>query len=1055
MSIEGTPMTDINALNLRTLCTPKDDVFSNQVDEEVWDISQLHDKSFDAKKFFDNNYRTEGMKVLYTKAFQRLLGNSQGESGIIELSQAMGGGKTHNMFALGLLAQHLDMRPGQLDDIFPNHTALGKVETLVFTGRDSNDIFWAELAKQLGKPAFGINPPVAPSRQEWINLLQGSPKIIFLDELPPYLNNAKTIQIGAGTLLDVCKTAIANLFAALQAPELSNILVVFASLDATAYEEGGSAISDALKEVTMESKRLSTSITPVDNTKDELIDILRKRQFVSLPSDEEIEKVARAYKEAHEDAKKAGLTISSSEELYTAIKRTYPFHPSFLETFKKFNENLNWQKTRGTIRLVKKSVAYVYSTDIAEQEMLLEVHHFDYNDTNTRNQIVGIKNSIQPALDHDVSANGKAEAEIIAKTDKDNEIVSLIAKTIYMNSLSNVPGGITGLKQHELVDVLITPNRNVSNVKQLLAKLQNTAWYLHMKDDKSYVFHEEQNIVAKTESYMSAYNEEQAAAEIKNSLIKYTAPINKKCYSIVKVFPSLDEIELQRDEVTLIIARPTGEETPNRPEVARWFEQQTFKNRVLFLTGTSESAYGSLVQLAKKIKALTTIIGELKRDGLSAADQQMKEANKMLEDAIFQFHSNIQNTFISLSYPTNPSGNKIMRTVDFKMTFSNNKYDIEEQIEKTLDEKMKYYSLVDTNKDDTNRKLIQGKMFFPDPNNAGANRPTPFSEIKRNAAINPGLPIFNATELEVFKIRMCSADHWREENGVLSTGPFLNPPTLSVAEMSHENGYTLKFSVGNSSSYSIHYELGKDNVSLSSPTLTPEEIKNGFDTEEFSGSFVAVDNNDPTLCSQILTWVGNIELDIDAKCQDDSFVLSASSTPNVEIYYSHDGTNIINSDNVLSGPVKFDSAVKEVVLQARGKNASSEIRIVKNPCVGTPVPLNNPVTYTRQIKINSNHELNSLVGALKEYEGRCEIKQFDLFVTSGEMITTEYKDIFITGEKLGLLRDFMVDHYFNGSAPSIEINIAKTYFRQGAQFKAFMEKLGLEYSPNDWKETGE
>ena len=481
-------MTDFNVLNLRTLCIPKDNVFSNQVDEEVWDISQLHDKSFDAKKFFDNNYRTEGMKVLYTKAFQRLLGNSQGDSGIIELSQAMGGGKTHNMFALGLLAQHLDMRPEQLDDIYPNHTALGKVETLVFTGRDSNDIFWAELAKQLGKPAFGINPPVAPSRQEWITLLQGAPKIIFLDELPPYLNNAKTIQIGAGNLLDVCKTAIANLFAALQSPELSNVLVVFASLDATAYEEGGSAISDVLKEVTMESKRLSTSITPVDNNKDELIDILRKRQFASLPSDEKIEEVAKVYKEAHEDAKKAGLTLSSSEELYTAIKRTYPFHPSIIETFKKFNENLNWQKTRGTIRLVKKSVAYVYSTQVADEAMLLEAHHFDYSDAETRNQIVGIKNSIQPALDHDVSANGKAEAEMIAKLSKENELILPLAKTIYMNSLSNVPGGITGLTTNKLVDILVAPGRNVGNVKQLLGKLQNTAWYLHIKDDKSYVF---------------------------------------------------------------------------------------------------------------------------------------------------------------------------------------------------------------------------------------------------------------------------------------------------------------------------------------------------------------------------------------------------------------------------------------------------------------------------------------------------------------------------------------------------------------------------------------
>ncbi len=43
------------------------------------------------------------MNLLFDTAFKRFEGKSS--SGIIKLTQAMGGGKTHNMLALGVLAK--------------------------------------------------------------------------------------------------------------------------------------------------------------------------------------------------------------------------------------------------------------------------------------------------------------------------------------------------------------------------------------------------------------------------------------------------------------------------------------------------------------------------------------------------------------------------------------------------------------------------------------------------------------------------------------------------------------------------------------------------------------------------------------------------------------------------------------------------------------------------------------------------------------------------------------------------------------------------------------
>ena len=55
-----------------------------------------------AKAFFSKTYVTGGMKTLLRQGFQRLSGTS-GQA-VFELKQAMGGGKTHSMLALGYLA---------------------------------------------------------------------------------------------------------------------------------------------------------------------------------------------------------------------------------------------------------------------------------------------------------------------------------------------------------------------------------------------------------------------------------------------------------------------------------------------------------------------------------------------------------------------------------------------------------------------------------------------------------------------------------------------------------------------------------------------------------------------------------------------------------------------------------------------------------------------------------------------------------------------------------------------------------------------------------------
>ena len=85
----------------------------------------------------------------------------------------------------------------------------------------------------------------APGQTAWVNLLEGEPLVIMLDELPPYFENAASKSIGDSNLSVVTTTALSNLLVALGRPELGNVCLVISDLRAT-YDTGAAQIHTAL-----------------------------------------------------------------------------------------------------------------------------------------------------------------------------------------------------------------------------------------------------------------------------------------------------------------------------------------------------------------------------------------------------------------------------------------------------------------------------------------------------------------------------------------------------------------------------------------------------------------------------------------------------------------------------------------------------------------------------------------------------------------------------------------------------------------------------------------
>ena len=109
------------------------------------------------------------MRTLLLEAFRRLQGKS--EQAVFKLTQAMGGGKTHNLITLGMLAKHPDLRQRVLPSL-PSGKDLPAVRVVAFSGRET-DVphgIWGEIAGQLDKfNAFKdyYAPPKAPGRTAW------------------------------------------------------------------------------------------------------------------------------------------------------------------------------------------------------------------------------------------------------------------------------------------------------------------------------------------------------------------------------------------------------------------------------------------------------------------------------------------------------------------------------------------------------------------------------------------------------------------------------------------------------------------------------------------------------------------------------------------------------------------------------------------------------------------------------------------------------------------------------------------------------------------------
>lgn len=861
-------------MSLQTLCTPRQSVFAADRRATVLSLDTFLQGKVNGAEFFEENYFTNGMSTLIDRAFRQLGGAGAGSS-VFLLSQAMGGGKTHSMIALGLLARDPELRRKVLGEQDPA-PRLGRCRVVGFNGRSTDEAggIWGSIAEQLGKAelfARFVSPLLsAPSPGAWKQLLGGDPLVLFLDELPPYLEYAVAVPVGNADLGVVTTTALANLFVA--AAEMDNICVVLSDLAGTSFSVGQSSLESAFNRavqgITGEARRIAVPITPVNPNGDELYHILRKRLFENVAEESEIQQVAVAYREALREANNMNLTTTSPEALYTRVIDSYPFHPDLRELVGKFKENEGFQQTRGVIRLMQMVLAALWRSEKAKSMDLIHPYDIDLNQDEIASEIRTINPSLSEAIAHDIAHSGDAEVEQIDAANGNSD-ASDAARLILVASLSTTPGAIHGLREYQLVDCLQRPGRDLSSFKaNVLDKLATRAWYLHNSADGRLFFKNQQNLAAKLRSTAQSLHPEVVERMFRKHLENYFSTSLRDCYQSVHVLPPLDQVQVEQEKTTLVIVRPGGQANslPISADWQAWWEQQPYKNRVLFLTG-SKDTFQRVIDSARQTCALQSIKEDLEFENVPADDPQWRALGMLSDRVGLQFTSALKEAFDQVVYP---SINAALRATGINLAFAGNQNG-EATIRKTLEDAQKFTVQIDN---DSFRTKAEARLF-----GSAETKVVLWSDFKRNAAVNTGWPLHKPSALEDLKADCVRRDLWREEGNYIRRGPFPPPvPVVLIRELSvQEDGDGITFlKIEPLHAPSLAYENGDTDPT---PSSTPVPTPARFEATGLRYRFIAFDPADETRISEVKEWSAKLRLKYQRHNRGDHYEVELLALP--------------------------------------------------------------------------------------------------------------------------------------------------------------------------------
>ncbi|MBB5232974.1 DUF499 domain-containing protein [Deinococcus budaensis] len=943
-------MTTVTTLSLKDLLQPRASVFESAKSESVLDLSDLVQNRINPQAFFAENVITAGMERLMEQGFKRLAGRPA--NAVFFLRQSMGGGKTHNLITMGLLAAHPLMRgqvipDPELADVLRD---AGKVEVVAFSGRENPPHgLWGVIAEQLGnKAAFSqfYSPPDAPGQEDWEALLRGRTVLILLDELPPYLDAVESRVIGDSNLARLTARALTNLIAALQRPGCERVALVLTDLGGAAYSRASNYLQEMLGDLSKEVRRLAEELEPVQQNSDEVYDILRKRLFETDPDERAVRQVREAYAHEIDQARKMGLTGSDGQIASQALLDTYPFHPSLRDLYARFRENPGFQQTRGLIRMMRATTAHLWTSGLAAERTTIGLQDLDLNDDYIRSELLQINHHLKDAIAHDVADQGRAIAEQHEPLDLSQRAATLLLTS----SLAYLVDGVVGLPSHLVADYLAQPGLDLAPLKTVLGDLAHKSWYLH-KDGVNYYFSSTRNINAEIEATVQSMSEDKALDIVREQLRLLFNPLPDGAYKELLVFPALDQIEAKPQHVLLVLSRPHSGGL--NPKLREFYKENNLRNRMMFLTG-DESNYEALLDRAKVLYATQGALGKLRRSENPNPDM-IAELEAREQDTLMQFLTAAQEAFTLLYFPQQDG----LTSFDFTGKFDKDHPASRgaQQVQDFLEAEKKFVRVFDA----TEGRKFEQRVF-------GNAKTMSWGELQNRAANATGWVWHPANALEQLRRDKIDRDEWRQVGQDIERGPF--PLEATSVSVRHEvidaatDRYRLIVTPRHGTQ--VHHTEGGA-VDMDAPVL-PDTT---FEVTGQQFSFLAVDpahnaaTNKGHPTGESTTWQAPTTL----TGVWDGTQVTFQASPGAEVRVTFDGgAPHLGEVYDLSKPITPPPGTHVVqAVASRGGVSSTPVTLKRN--VTGPEPLA-PAQWRRRQQTTATPETVKLIDRLEKHGGR-------------------------------------------------------------------------------------
>nr|WP_211332850.1 anti-phage-associated DUF499 domain-containing protein [Litoreibacter meonggei] len=971
-------------------------------------------------------------------ALKRLSGQSQ--QAIFELRQAMGGGKTHNMIALGLLA-----RFPELKDLLPDTITSGMDDEpaviATVNGRDVQNFIWGDIAEQLGQADtfrdHWINGPREMTEGDWMRLIGDRPTLIMLDELPTYLAMAHTKSVGQGTLLDLLKYSLANLFSA--AMKLKRCVVVVASLDA-AYDEARRILGGQLADLQKETSRGAKSITPVDLNTGEIYDILRKRLFTKLPDSggDEVERVSQAYLATYQEAIRGRALAKSAEQMADEIVGSYPFHPSYKDILSLFKENEKFRQTRGLIQFTANLLRGVWANK-EEEVFLVGAQYLDFADQETRDQVKEIERSLESALASDIyDTDGSAHAQGI-DGDRNDRAASQVATLLFITSLSDNTDGIRGLPRDTLVEYLVAPGKEATRFIEAFDQLRDRCWYLHNRDGNRWYFSDIANVRKQIEDKVGKVPQDRVDEEMRRRLTDIFRPVTKLAYADLVVLPRVDEVNLTPSKRTCLVLSPDAKSPP--AAAARFFNDVVYKNAFCVVAGDGSkmaSAEDSVRRLLA-IAAVKSIVADTPR--------HQREIEAEQETTEIGFNSTIKSLFNAVWYPQT----KDLKSARIDLSHYQEKGVI--QGEKAVEAALSgggAKKLVELDPDRMDG-LIQRceDQLFPD-----ATSRTRWSDVLERAASNARWIWLPPKGMEEIKAAALAEGRWVEENGYVDKNPPPPHPTIRVTRIGGDDAIgesELEIAVSNAGK-TPEVLVATAKEGLSSGDLI---IDRTYRTTEVELWF-QIRNLDSGDSSEPYRWTGSINITHDRRDNAGMWQVALEAKPEAELRWNITGINPKDGAVYDGTPIEIDGTQKTTLYVYAVKGGVSAERRFTFDAVGAKKTIDNdrPAKAKRDFQFATKGEVLRVVRASK---GRETIVFHGVSVTVGEgeksLRVRSGGDVALNGQEIETIIEGLRAALGQADA-EVQLRFREADFPDGHTMKDFATQVGIDISVEDVEQEG-